>query len=101
MRGDEYPGVRVSLNASSPPLDIALSVDVTTGDKITPREVEYTFQLLFEERSISILAYNLETILAEKLETVLSKMSPTHAPEIFMIFIFSIPYVGRSAIRKF
>jgi len=48
-------------------------VDVTTGDMITPREVEYTFSLLFDDRTISILAYNLETVLAEKLETVLSR----------------------------
>ena len=40
---------------------------------ITPREVEYTFSLLFDDRTISILAYNLETVLAEKLETVLSR----------------------------
>ena len=40
---------------------------------ITPREVEYTFSLLFDDRKISILAYNLETVLAEKLETVLSR----------------------------
>ena len=48
-------------------------MDVTTGDMITPREVEYTFSLLFDDRTISILAYNLETVLAEKLEPVLSR----------------------------
>lgn len=71
--GDEYPGIRVSLNANYPPISVPLTVDVTTGDIITPREIEYTFSLLFDERSISILAYTLETILAEKLETVLSR----------------------------
>ena len=71
--GDEYPGIRVSLNANYPPISVPLTVDVTTGDIITPREIEYTFPLLFDERSISILAYTLETILAEKLETVLSR----------------------------
>ena len=48
-------------------------VDVTTGDVITPRAVEYTFSLLFDDRRISILTYNLETMLAEKIETVLSR----------------------------
>ena len=71
--GDEYPGIRVALNANYPPISVPLTVDVTTGDIITPREIEYTFSLLFDERSISILAYTLETILAEKLETVLSR----------------------------
>jgi len=70
---DDYPGIRVSLTANYSPLKIPMTVDVTTGDIITPREIEYTFRLLFDDRSISIMAYNLETILAEKLETVLSR----------------------------
>lgn len=71
--GDDYPGIRVALKANYPPISVPLTVDVTTGDMITPREVEYTFSLLFDNRSISILAYNLETVLAEKIETVLSR----------------------------
>lgn len=55
------------------PIRVPLTVDVTTGDKITPGEIEYTFSLLFEQRTLSVLAYNLETVLAEKLETVLSR----------------------------
>ena len=70
---DDYPGIRVALKANYPPISVPLTVDVTTGDMITPREVEYTFSLLFDDRTISILAYNLETVLAEKLETVLSR----------------------------
>ena len=70
---DDYPGIRVALKANYPPISVPLTVDVTTGDMITPREVEYTFSLLFDNRTISILAYNLETVLAEKLETVLSR----------------------------
>jgi predicted nucleotidyltransferase component of viral defense system len=50
-----------------------LKIDFSTGDVITPSEVTYSFRLLFEERTISILAYNLETVLAEKLETLLSR----------------------------
>ena len=63
-------------------------MDVTTGDIITPREIEYTFPLLFDERSISILVYNLETILAEKLETVLSRnIANTRPRDFYDIFI--------------
>ena len=61
---DDYPGIRVALKANYPPISVPLTVDVTTGDMITPREVEYTFSLLFDDRTISILAYNLETVLA-------------------------------------
>ncbi len=69
---DEYEGFRVSLTANYAPMAVPLKVDITTGDKITPREMKFTYKLLLEERSISVLAYNLETILAEKLETVIS-----------------------------
>ena len=71
--GDEYTGYRVALTADYPPMAVPLKLDITTGDKITPKEIEYSFKLLLEDRSISILAYNLETILAEKLETVISR----------------------------
>ncbi|HML87600.1 MAG TPA: nucleotidyl transferase AbiEii/AbiGii toxin family protein [Methylomusa anaerophila] len=81
--GDVYPGIRVGLKAKYPPLDVPLSVDVTTDDRITPREVEYTFRLMFDERTINILAYNLETVLAEKIETVLSRSIANTRPRDF------------------
>lgn len=81
--GDDYPGIRVSLKANYPPISVPLTVDVTTGDVITPREIEYTFSLLFDDRTISILAYNLETVLAEKIETVLSRSIANTRPRDF------------------
>ena len=50
-------------------MSVPLKRDITTGDKITPREIEYHFKLLLEEQEISVLAYNLESVMAEKLET--------------------------------
>jgi len=81
--GDDYPGLRIHMKASYPPLNVPMKVDVTTGDKITPREIEYSFKLMFDDRSISILAYNLETIIAEKLETVLSRNIANTRPRDF------------------
>ncbi len=80
---DDYPGIRVSLKANYPPISVPLTVDVTTGDAITPKEIEYTFSLLFEERSICFFAYNLETVLAEKIETVLSRSVANTRPRDF------------------
>lgn len=71
--GDMYTGYRVSLTANYPPMAVPLKLDITTGDRITPKEIEYQFKLFLEDRNISILAYNLETIMAEKLETVISR----------------------------
>ncbi len=59
--GDEYTGYRVSLFANYSPMEVPLKLDITTGNKITPREIKYQFKLLLEDRSISVLAYNLET----------------------------------------
>ena len=56
---DEYSGFRVSLSGNYQPMAVPLKIDITTGDKITPREMVYTFNLMFEERSINVLAYTL------------------------------------------
>ena len=80
---DDYPGIRVSLKANYEPISVPLTVDVTTGDIITPKEIEYTFSLMFDERSINIISYNLETILAEKIETVLSRAEANTRPRDF------------------
>ena len=80
---DDYPGIRVSLKANYPPISVPLTVDVTTGDIITPKEIEYTFKLLFDDRTLSILAYNLETVLADKIETVLSRSIANTRPRDF------------------
>ena len=67
-----------------------MKVDITTGDMITPRAVEYSFRLLFEDRSISILAYNLETVLAEKLETILSRSTAsTRMRDYYDVYILT------------
>lgn len=69
----EYPGVRVSMETMFDGVRTPFKIDISTGDAITPREVRYRFHLMFEERAIEILAYSLETVLAEKLETVISR----------------------------
>ena len=71
--GDEYPGIRVFLKACYGPLAVPLSVDVTTGDKITPDAVIYEYPFAFDEGSARIMAYPMETVLAEKIETILAR----------------------------
>lgn len=69
----KYSCFRISLEASVNKTVIPMKVDVSTGDTITPREENYKFSLLLENRAIEIWAYNLETVLAEKLETIISR----------------------------
>lgn len=73
MEGFEYPGIRVSLEAHLERIRTPFRIDFSTDDVITPREISYPFKLLFEDREISILAYNVETVLAEKLETIITR----------------------------
>lgn len=88
--GDEYTGYRVSLSANYPPMAVPLKLDITTGDKITPREIEYRFKLLLEDREIPVLAYNLETVMAQKLETVVSRGDQNTRPrDYYDIYILA------------
>jgi len=88
--GDEYTGYRVALSADYEKMAVPLKLDITTGDKITPREIEYNYKMMFEERSISVLAYNLSTILAEKLETIISRGDQNTRPrDYYDIYILT------------
>jgi len=87
---DDYNGMRVAFEAIYPPMAVPLKIDITTGDKITPKEIIYEFKLLFESRKINVLAYNLESILAEKLETIISRGDQNIRPRDFYdVFILN------------
>ena len=71
---DEYGGYRASIEAKyNNELPVIMRIDITTGDKITYKEVRYSFELMLEDRKIQIWSYNLETIIAEKFETIIRR----------------------------
>ena len=70
---DEYGGFSLKLNATFDTLKEVVFIDITTGDKSTPREITYSMTSIFTNESIKIWTYNLETVLAEKLETIISR----------------------------
>ena len=71
---DIYGGYRVMLRARFDTLLTPLSIDVSTGDAITPHAVQYNFSEIFDgERSYELWAYNIETVMAEKVETILRR----------------------------
>ncbi len=78
--GDDYTGYRVHLVGNFPPMAVPLTLDITTGDKITPKEIQYEYKTMFDEKSILVLAYNLETVISEKLEAILSRGDQTTRP---------------------
>lgn len=73
MDEEEYSGIRFSMDAVLDGAVIPLKIDISTGDVITPREIAYSYKLMFEDRTIPIMTYPIETVLAEKLETVISR----------------------------
>ena len=88
--GDEYTGYRISLTADYETMAVPIKLDITTGDTITPRETEFEYRLMLENRSIKVMAYNLPTILAEKLETVISRGDQNTRPrDYYDIYILT------------
>lgn len=71
----DYPGIRVTLDAIISNMPVPMKIDISTGDIITPKEIQHNYRLLLEERSIKLWSYNLETLLSEKLQTVLARGS--------------------------
>lgn len=71
---DIYGGYRVMLDARYDTILASLSIDVSTGDAITPHAVEFSFNEIFDDsKSFRLWAYNIETVLAEKVETILRR----------------------------
>jgi len=85
---DEYNNFRVTTEASFFSIKVKMKIDITTGDKIIPSEIAYPFKLMFEDRHISVKAYNINTILAEKVESILARnISNTRARDFYDVYI--------------
>ena len=90
MEEFDYPGIRFILEATLDKLRQDIKIDISTGDVITPGAIEYSYRLMFEERSISLLSYNLETLLAEKLQTIMARgTANSRMRDFYDIYIIS------------
>ncbi len=70
---DDYGGIKYNILATFDNLKVNLSIDIATGDAITPKEIEYNYKMLFEDRELKIMTYNIESIIAEKFQTIISR----------------------------
>lgn len=96
---ETYPGYRVSVGANFDKTRQTLKIDVTTGDAVTPKEIEYEFKLMFEERTINIMAYNLETVLAEKFETIIIRsVTNTRMRDYYDVYILTNTHTVNTSI---
>lgn len=87
---EKYSGFCVHLNANFEGLKKHLLIDITTGDVITYREINFSYKTIFDDEIINILAYNIETIVAEKFEAILSKnIENTRMKDYYDLYIFT------------
>lgn len=85
---NDYDDFRISIEAQFFSIKVTMKIDITTGDQIIPSEITYSFKMMFEDRHISVKAYNLITILAEKIESVLARnVANTRARDYYDIYI--------------
>ena len=70
---DEYENFRASVQATYGKMKIPMKIDITTGDEITPKEIQFSYPFLFDDRRVMVKAYTQETILAEKYETIIRR----------------------------
>ena len=101
---DEYGGFSLKLNATFDTLREVVFIDITTGDKITPREITYSMPSLFTNETIEVWTYNLETVLAEKLETIISRGVASTRPrdryDLFTLYHIRKDEIDFDVLRK-
>lgn len=84
----DYPGVRIMMEARLDRLRQQFKIDISTDDVITPAAIIYEYQMMFEDRVIEVLSYNVETLLAEKMQTVLDRgIANTRMRDFYDIYI--------------
>lgn len=85
---DEYGGYRINVYGTFDKLKSHFFIEITTGDVITPREIKYEYNSIFEDKKIYIMAYTVETIIAEKFESIISKnITNTRAKDFYDIYM--------------
>lgn len=85
---DEYGGFRINVKGTFDKIRTNFFIEITTGDVITPREIKYKYNSIFEDKTINIMAYTIETIIAEKFESVISKnITTTRAKDFYDLYM--------------
>ena len=89
---DEYGGLKYNILAKFDNIKVNLSIDIATGDVITPGEIEYNYKMMFEDKVLKIMTYNIESIIAEKFQTIISRGVLNSRMKDFYDLYFLIKY---------
>lgn len=88
-KDDEYGGNKYHIVGRLGNMKVNLEIDISTGDKVTPRELKYKYPLIFSDKEIIVNSYNIETILSEKIETILKRgIYNSRMKDFYDIYIF-------------
>lgn len=89
----DYPGIRISMNGFYDGIRTPVKLDISTGDVITPNEIFFSYQLMFENRKINLWSYNIETVLAEKLESMIARtITNTRMRDFYDVYLLTKIY---------
>lgn len=84
-----YPGFRIHIQGIVFSSRVDIKVDISAGDKITPKQIEYRHHLLFNDSVVTVMSYNIETIIAEKIETIVTRREPnTRLKDYYDLYMF-------------
>ena len=101
---DVYEDFCASISCIFGKINATLNIDITTGDVITPREMNYSYSKILEEGTIPIMTYTIETILAEKFETISSRnITTTRARDfydLYMVYSIYKDKIDKDLLRK-
>lgn len=98
----EYPGIRFHIDTIFENMITPIKIDISTGDVITPKAIEYNYSLMLEDRKIYLWSYNLETILAEKLQTILSReRANTRMRDFYDVYTLMNKYNKKIKVNTF
>lgn len=101
---DKYGGFRLNILSMLGNNKTYITVELTTGDEITPREIKFSYNSIFENKKISIMAYNIETILAEKFHSIVSRgVLNTRLKDfydVYVLFNFKEDIISKNLLVK-
>lgn len=84
-----YGGYKFKITGIYENIKIKFHIDISTGDVITPKAIEYKYKKLFDSSYIDILSYNQETIIAEKLQSILErKLTNSRMKDYYDLYFF-------------
>ena len=100
---DEYGGLRITISFNLENIRDKFHIDLATGDPIYPKAINYKYEALIENKSYSVWSYNIETLLAEKMETILSKLETSSRMkdyyDIYLIHKFSFNKINKDILK--